>query len=208
MKLLIKGLSIIIAINLLAVTSFLGYSIMIGKFDAAHRSQYLATFKGEKLVLYVETDEINKSEAEQAQAKDRIEEFELQGKKISRDVQELIQILRQREFSLKLAKAAFKDERKRLEIEKKKFKNKITVESEMAKEKGFQVALQRYSIMKAAIVKDDFMTMDDDQVVRYISAMPADTAKGILERFRSPEEKLKRQRVMKVLQEKKVFDKS
>lgn len=208
MKLLIKGLSIIIAINLLAITCFLGYTITTGKFDAAHRSQYLATFKGEKLVSYVETDEINKAEAEQAQAKDRIQEFELQGKKISRDVQELIQILRQREFSLKLAKAAFKDERERLEIEKKKFKNKMTAESEMAKEKGFQVALQRYSIMKAAIVKDDFMTMDDDQVVRYISAMSADTAKGILERFRSPEEKLKRQRVMKVLQEKKVFDKS
>jgi len=208
MKLLVKGLVIVIVINLLGAIGFAGYSVMTGKFDAEHRSQYLAIFNGEKLVPYVEADNSGEDEAEQEQAVERIEEIEIQGKKVSRDVQELLQMIRQREFSLELAKLAFKDERDRLQEKKKKFEDEMVVESEKAKEKGFQVALQRYSIMKASMVKDDFMTMDDEQVVRYISAMPAKTAKGILERFRSPEEKSKRQRVMKVLESKKVFDKS
>ena len=54
--------------------------------------------------------------------------------------------------------------------------------------------------MKPKLVKEDFMQMSDTEMVRYISEMKSDVATKVLEQFKTPEEQLKRQGVMKLLE--------
>ena len=55
--------------------------------------------------------------------------------------------------------------------------------------------------MKPKLAKNDFMTMDDLEVVNYLVEMKPDIVKKILDQFKAPVEEQKRQSVLKLLLE-------
>ena len=197
-------LTLIIA-NFLAVTGILGYGTATGRFDPQWRNQYVATWRGEKLVP--EPNELLVAEEEGAQqASVRIEEREIGKEVLTREMQQEIERLRNMKFTLELARKKLNKELNQLHLEKEAFAQQLAEQENQAQQEGFQKALKGYSEMKSKFVKEDFMKMADEDVVRYISAMKTDTATAILNQFRTPAEQEKRQRVMKLLENHKVVE--
>jgi flagellar motility protein MotE (MotC chaperone) len=70
----------------------------------------------------------------------------------------------------------------------------------LASDQGFQDALKLYSSMPAKNVKQIFMTLDDETVVRFLRAMEPRTATKILKDFKAPDELSRAQRYLERLE--------
>ena len=69
----------------------------------------------------------------------------------------------------------------------------------LAADKGFQDALKLYNSMPAKNVKQIFMSLDDDTVVRFLKAMEPRTAAKTLREYKLPEELTRAQKYMELL---------
>ena len=76
------------------------------------------------------------------------------------------------------------------------FKQKQDEAARLANDKGFADTLTLYNSMAPKQVKTIFASLDDDTVVRFLSAMQPRTAAKIVKEFKSPEEATRIQRVM------------
>jgi len=187
-------------VNCLAVLGVLGYGAATGRFDAENRAQYLATWQGEKLIPEPEdTGAVAETEAPQ-EAGVRIAALEEQREMTSREVQRDIQLLRSQQNTLAMERDKLQKDIDELQVKEVAFEKKMAEHNQKVQEEGFLKALKNYSQMKPKLVKEDFMQMTDMEMVRYISEMKSDIATKILEQFKTPEEQLKRQDVMKLLE--------
>jgi flagellar motility protein MotE (MotC chaperone) len=198
-------LMILLSLNGMAFLSLLGYGLATGRFDSEKREQYLATWRGEKLTSPpAEEPQAEKEEAPQ-QASARIEMREVEKDAYSRNIQREIEVLKNMQFTMQVYQASLEEQRKKLQAEKQEFALQLEQQREKSQQEGFQKALQAYSRMKPKAVKEDFMSMTDEEAVRYLSAMKNDTVTRILDQFKTGEEQAKRLRVIKLLEQEKVI---
>ncbi len=76
-------------------------------------------------------------------------------------------------------------------------------EARLASDKGFQESLQLYNSMSGRQVKKIFVALDDDTVVRYLTAMEPRTAAKIVKEFKTPEEVDRAQRILEKMRQAK-----
>jgi len=199
-KMILTILLALFLANCLAVLGVLGYGAVTGRFDAEKRAQYLATWQGEKLIPEPDdTGAVDETEAPQ-EAGMRIAALEEEREMTSREVQRDIQLLRSQQNTLAMEREKLQKDIGELAVKEAAFEKKMVAHNQQVQEEGFLKALKNYSQMKPRLVKEDFMQMSDKEMVRYISEMKSDVATKILEQFKTPEEQLKRQGVMKLLE--------
>lgn len=200
MKIILKIMRGTLAVLGLAALGLLGYGLISGRLDQERRHQYAATWRGEKLVPpVVETQQTAMTESPQ-EASTRIAEAQIQDEIVSRELQQQMELLRDMKITVDLAQDQLTKDLKTLKTERDALVQELVVQRQKAQNEGFQKALKNYSQMKAKDVVADFMVMDDNDVVRYLSAMKSDVATKILSQFRSPAEREKRIRLMQMME--------
>jgi hypothetical protein len=204
-KILIIVLMILLLLNGVAFLSLLGYGLATSRFDSEKREQYLATWRGEKLIPPPEEQPQAEKEEAPQQASARIETREVEKDAYSRNIQREIEVLKNMQFTMQVFQASLEDQRKKLQAEKQEFAMQLEQQKEQSQQEGFRKALQAYSRMKPKAVKEDFMNMTDEEVVRYLSEMKNDIVTRILDQFKTGEEQAKRLRVIKLLEQQKVI---
>ena len=200
-KLILTVLIVLLAVHSLALVGFLGYGAATGRFDQQKRNQYLATWRGE--ILEPPTiEEIDQTEQEAPQqASARIKADQRDREILSREMQLHDQHLRDKQVTIDAAQSKLEKDIEKLRIQEDEFAARIAEHNEKAQNEDFKKALKIISQMKSKYVKDDFMKMDDSDVIRYLAAMKADTATNILNQFKTPDEKVKRIRLIKMLEQ-------
>jgi hypothetical protein len=199
-------LAIAVILHCLALVGLLGYGAATGRFDQEKRQQYLATWRGEKLVPPPAEVEIEQEEESPQDAGAKILAAQLETEVLSLDIQQYIQQLRNQKNTVVAAQAKFQDDIKEFQDAQEKFTKFVAEHNKKAQEEGFRKALKNYESMKADLVKDDFMSLDEDTVVRYLAAMKPYNATKILEKFSAPTEQATRVRLIEKLKQHGVID--
>jgi|GEM_PF-989137 len=203
-KLIFIILITVLLVHSLAILGLFGYGAATGHFDAEKREQYLATWRGEKLVPEPEEKEtVTEAEAPQESGA-RIALLEVQREIITRETQRDIQLLRSRQETLTMEREKLAEDIQALQEREVSFQKMVDEYNQKAQEEGFRKALKNYSQMKPKMVKDDFMQMEDADVVRYLGEMKSEVATKILEQFKTEQEQQKRLAVMSLLEEYRV----
>lgn len=194
----------LLLIHFFALLGFLGYGAATGRFDSEKRAQYLATWRGETLVVPTEEVETVKPEEAPQQASDRIEAKEAEKEILTRQVERELELLRNMRFTLDVFQR--KLDQQKLEQEKKEEAFAASLEAERLKmeSEGFRKALKDYSSMKPKYVKNDLMKMEETEAVRYLSAMKPDVATRVLNQFKTADEQEKRLRLLNQLKDQNV----
>lgn len=110
--------------------------------------------------------------------------FESMSAQLDRQRREVIDLRRQVDFAqVQLAK-----DRAALDAREKTLQARDEQQTAAATDKGFQESLAVYDAMKAKQVKDIFITLEEDTVVRYLQAMDPRRVSSILKEFKTPEE--------------------
>ena len=203
---ILSVLLVVLAMHSLALLGFLGYGMATDRFDEEKRIQYLATWHGETLVPPPPVEVVEEKEESPQEAGTRIQAAQQEREIYTRDMQMFAQLLRDKEVSLQTAQAKLEKDLKVLRSELEQFDARVRQHQEMAQEESFRKVLKNYSSMKPKYTKDDFMKMDENDVVRYLSEMKSDTATAILEQFKTPQEQAKRLKLMKMLEQYSVID--
>jgi flagellar motility protein MotE (MotC chaperone) len=204
-KLIVTLLLTLLLANSLALLGILGYGLGTGRFNADLRAQYLATWRGEKLVPPPPEEEVVEEKETPQQASARIAEAEIQREILTREIQRDIELARYMQQTVAMAKLKLDKDIKQLQTDKQAFDDQMTQYNEKVQSEGFQKSLQAYSKMKPRSAKSDFMQMNDDEVVRYLSNMKPDVVTQILDQFRTPEELDKRLKLMRLLEKHQVI---
>ena len=200
-KLLLRVALVLILAHFFTLAGLLGYGMLTGRFDSEKMEQYLATWRGEKLVATVSVEEVAEEQEGPNEASARIASQEVEDEIFSREQQRQAELLRNLKFTVEAARAKLQEDILVFQAEKTAFAAQKQANEEKMKNEGFITELKIYEKMKPKYVKNDFMQMAETDVVRFISVMKPDVAKKILEYFRTPEEEAKRQRLMKLLEQ-------
>lgn len=83
-----------------------------------------------------------------------------------------------------------------VEAERKRLAEEQRQTQAQAEDKGFEDSLKLYSSMQGKQVKQIFLALPDDTVVRYLEAMPPRSASRIMREFKSPAEVERIHRIM------------
>lgn len=204
-KLIVTLLLTLLLANSLALLGILGYGLGTGRFNADMRAQYLATWRGEKLVPPPPEEEIVEEKETPQQAGARIAEAQIQREILTREIQRDMELARYMQQTVAMAKVKLDKDIKQLQTDKMAFDDQLTQYNEKVQSEGFQKSLQAYSKIKPESAKTDFMQMSDDETVRYLSNMKPDVVTQILDRFRTPEEMDKRVKLMRLLEKHQVI---
>jgi flagellar motility protein MotE (MotC chaperone) len=191
--------------NSLALLGIVGYGLSTGRFDAEMRTQYLATWRGEKLVPPPPEEKIVEEKETPQQASARIVEAQIRREILTREIQREMELALYMQQTVAKAKLKLDKDIKQLQTDKLAFDNQMTQYNEKVRSEGFQKSLQAYSKMKPKSAKSDFMQMNDDEVVQYLSNMKPDVVTQILDQFRTPEELDKRLKLMRLLEKHQVI---
>ncbi len=195
----------LLLIQSLALTGFLAYGFATGHFDGEMRDQYMATWRGEKLVPPPVEEEVKVDAETPQEAGARIAQAEIEREALSRDMQRHVELLRNMQFSVKAAQQQVEKNLRQLNEDRTTFDTQVAAYQQRALDEGFQKALKEYSLLKPKQAKTDFMKMAEDEAVRYLAAMKPDVAKKILEQFRTPEEEQRRLTLLRMLNEQGVI---
>ncbi|MCH9023339.1 MAG: hypothetical protein IID32_11350 [Planctomycetes bacterium] len=198
-KLLLRVALVLILAHFFTLAGLLGYGVITGRFDGEKMEQYLATWRGEKLVAPVPVEEVAEEQEGPNEASARIASQEVEDEIFSREQQRQSQLLRNLKFTVEAARAKLQKDIRVFQVEKTAYAAQKQANEEKMKNEGFITQLKIYEKMKPKYVKNDFMQMAETDAVRFISAMKSDVAKKILEQFRTMEEEQKRQYLMKLL---------
>jgi flagellar motility protein MotE (MotC chaperone) len=201
MKTIFTIIIVILLIHRLALLGLLGYGAATGRFDSEKKAQYLATWQGEKLIP--ETQEVEAVEETEtpAQASERIAASETLHESLSRETQRDIELSRYMQSTIEQAKIKIEQDLQQLQTDRAAFEAEIAQHNKLVEDEGFQKALKSYSQLKPKLVKEDFMNMEENEVLQYLSQMKSDVLTKILEQFKTPDEQQKRLRLMKMLTE-------
>ncbi len=110
--------------------------------------------------------------------------FESMSAQLDRQRREVIDLRRQVDF----AQAQIAKDRAELETREMTLTQRDEQQTAAAKDKGFQETLAVYDAMKAKQVKDIFLSLEEDTVVRYLQAMDPRRASSIIKEFKTPVE--------------------
>jgi len=201
MRFVLTIVTAVLVLHSLVFLGLIGFGLATGRFDAEKREQYLATWRGEKLVPPSEEAEQVVEEESPQQASARIAEAQTQREILNRELQRQLGLLRDMKITVEMAQQKLNKDLQELKAQQEAFAAKVAEQQRRAQEEGFRKALKNYSQMKPKYVVADFMKMDDTEVVRYVAAMKPDVATRILNQFRSPEEQAKRLRIMQLLEQ-------
>ena len=193
-------------IHLIGLVGLSVYGLATGRFAPEKREQYLATWKGEKLVPYVEEVVEEVAEESPRDASARIMEQQLNQEIVSRELQLQLDLLKNMKETLDEAQNKLQKDKTQFVSKKDDFDDKVKENQAKAKDEGFKKALATYSTMNPKYVKDDFMVMDEKEVVRYLTAMKPGVRTEVLSKFRAPEEQIKRVKLMEMLKENGIVD--
>ena len=203
---MVKIVGMLLSVVSLAVLGLVGYGLASGRLDGQARGQYLATWRKELLVAPAMEESASEEEGGPSQASERIATLERQREILSREQQRDLEALRGMQATLASSRATLDADERRLAADKAAFEEQLARYNERAREVGFQKALKNYTLMKAKLVRDDFMKMTDEEVVRYVGAMRAETSKKIFETFKTAQEQEKRLRVLGLLKQSEVIE--
>jgi flagellar motility protein MotE (MotC chaperone) len=89
---------------------------------------------------------------------------------------------------VKNAETKLKSEREAFEAQRKALETREQEATRLASDKGFQDALKLYGTMKPKQIKDVFVGLSDEVVVRYMRAMEPRQVSKILKEFKTPAE--------------------
>jgi len=198
----------VLAAHALALLGLLGYGWATGRLGAEARAQYLATWRGEKLVAPAPVEAASPQQESPRQASRRIAVAEVQREMLSREVERDIEVARSMQATLAEGWKKYEADLQRLQQERAAFEKQVAAYNQTVQSEGFQKALKSYSQMKPKLAKDDFMAMPDDQAVQYLAQMKSDTATQIFQQFKTPQEQEKRLRLMKLLEEMRTVSRS
>ena len=197
---------VLLIANVLALLGLVGYGAATGRWDSEKMQQYLATWKGEKLVPYVEQEVVEEVKETPQAAGARIEKAQVEYEFLNRELQRQLQLTRNMQATVTAAQDKLKKEREEFQIERNSFEMEVARQKKAAMDEGFLKALKNYSAMKPKYVKEDFIKMDEKDAVRYLAAMKTDVATNILNQFKTPQEQEKRLRLMKMLEQQNVIE--
>lgn len=204
-KLVVTMLLTLLLANSLALMGILGYGLSTGRFDADLRAQYLATWRGEKLVPPEPEEEVVEEVETPQQASARIAEAQIQKEILTREIERDMELARYMQHTVIKAKLKLNKDIKQIQADKQDFDRQLLQYNEKVQSEGFQKSLQAYSKMKSKSAKSDFMQMSDEEAVRYLSNMKPSVVTEILDRFRTPEEMEKRLELMRLLEKHRVI---
>jgi len=195
------ALVILLAIHSLALVGLVGYGLATDRFDEQKRAQYLATWKGEKLMPPPPEVVEEKKEETPQEASSSILAAQQEREVLTREMQLFAQLLRDREVAVQTAQDKLRKDLEVLQDEQKRFAALVAEHRQKTQQENFKKVLRNYASMRPTYVKEDFVKMEDTDVVRYLAEMKTETATAILEQFKTPEEQTKRLRLMKLLEQ-------
>jgi flagellar motility protein MotE (MotC chaperone) len=150
------------------------------------------------------------SEAPTSQPDEEGEAFATAGRRIADErvetqikqlqIEQQMRELKDFHLQLEQAKAALNKRIADFEAERKRWTAQLAVEKERLASEGFSKSLALYESIQPDKAKDLFMTMDDHDVVRFLSAMDPRKAANIAKTFETPGEKLKLKRILTVME--------
>ena len=193
-------LLVALLLHVLGFVGLLGYGVVTGRFDAEQRAQYLATWRGEKLVPPPEEETVEEVKESPQEAATRIAEAEIGREVLTLEIQRQLERIRNMMAAVESARGNLDKQLAALHADEEKFETRRAEQGKAAREEGFAKQLQMFSRMTAKSVRSDFMKMPDEKVARLLAAMRPDTAKKILNEFKNDQEQQKRLRVMALIE--------
>jgi flagellar motility protein MotE (MotC chaperone) len=94
------------------------------------------------------------------------------------------------------AREELRKDREALDTRQQLLESAAAEQAKLAGDAGFQKTLELYGTMPAKQVKSLLLSMDDDMVVRYLQAMDARQAGGVLKEFKTPQEITRAQAIL------------
>ncbi len=201
-KLIFKSLGLVLLIHVLALIGLMLYGLGTGRFSEEKIQQYLATWKGHKLVPPPPVVNEEETAESPSDATARISTNEIQKEILTREIQRQIEQMNNMKYTVDLARKKLDTDLLELKQKQESFQQTVKTNNEQAQDVGFLKTVASYSSMKPKMVKNDFMNMDDKEVVRYLSVMKQDVVTKVLNQFKTDDEQAKRVRVLRMLQEK------
>ncbi len=191
MKTLFSLISIVAIANLLVIGGLVGVLVFSGRLNSESAKTIAAVLRGEKLVSATAVGTTTAPATQPATRPAPMTEEEAKIQQIL--VEQQIKAIEHRYNRLKDAELKLIQDREALKQKESGFTKQVKVQEEAAEDKGFSKALALYSKMPASAVKDDFMKLDPEIVVRYLMNMPERTSTKILKTFTTPAEQARRQ---------------
>jgi hypothetical protein len=100
-----------------------------------------------------------------------------------------------------VARDQTKIDRGKIEQAQKDLRTRQELQDKLLSDKGFQDSLELYNVMPAKQVKTIFMTLSDETVQQYLTAMEPRSAAKIMKEFKLPEETAKIQKVLEKIRQ-------
>ena len=199
-KFLLLLIIAVIAVHIIVLLGALGYGWATERFDDEKLEQYVATWQGVELVEKPEVTEQQETEETPTDAIASIVEMEIKSETLRRNLFRQLEVLQNMKMTVEMAREKLTKESGDLQAQKNEFFAAVEQYENRVLEAGFQKVLKNYSLLKPKLVKNDFMQLEEEQVVRYLTAMKSDTATKILNTFKTPEEEAKRQRILRLME--------
>ncbi len=197
MKTLYNLIALIAIANLLIIGGFTAYLLISGKLNATSSEIIAAALRGEKLIPAATTQPstMPATQPDNSLSTDKKNSFqgiEMQLARLERARKEIDdRYARLKDAEFKLIK-----DREYLTQREMEFQNQLKLQQQAGADEGFNKALLLYTQMPPKAVKDDFMKLDLDIVVRYLASMKKQDSAKILKEFKSPDEEKRRQEIM------------
>lgn len=213
MKKLLNVIILALALNFLAVAGGIGYLVYAGGLDREKVAQIReilfpppapettedqagdpTTQPSMKLdeLLAKYTGFSSTEKLEQVQ-----QTFDAQMAQMERRRQELTRLQQQ----IDLAKQQLAEDRAALAREEEALRTRQEEAVRLESDQGFQDSLALYRSMPAKQVKQIFLGLDDETIIRYLQAMPQRTAAKIIKEFKAPDEISRIQRIMEQMRQ-------
>ena len=191
-KLIVRILLGYVGLHVAVLVGLVVFGLLTGKFDREKLKQYKATWQGEKLVAYVPEPEVKEVKETPEDTKARIEKSLFENELKTRELEKEGLNWKNLMTMVQQARAKLEKDQAEFATKQKAFYDEVEKHNKTVKSEGFQKALKNYSTMKSKLVKDDFMEMPDDEVVRYLAEMKSDIATDILNTFKTDNEQNRR----------------
>jgi flagellar motility protein MotE (MotC chaperone) len=190
MKTILGILGFLSAMTLMTVIGLLVALSVTGKLNAKSAAAIVAALRGEDLVPATQA---TTQPATQPTSQPAEEGLDFRGAEERQAVLDRkLRLIDDRQNRLMDAELKLIHDREDLTDQQDAFKKQRLIQEKANQDEGFKTALDMYMKMPAKQVKEDFMKLDIDVVVRYLMHMPTRTQTKILGEFKTPEEQDRR----------------
>jgi len=190
MKLIYHLLALVSLAVVLVLSGLFGYLVLSGRLNADVANTIAAVLAGKEMVEVVHEETPTTQPAAEAPAMG-LEQVEMRSAMLDRQlrvVDDRLTRLKDAELKLIRDREAFQDERGL-------FARQVELQQKANEDEGFRQALSMYTQIPPDQVKEDFMKLDLEIVVRYLMSMPKRNQAKILQEFATPAEQEKRRQI-------------